>query len=92
MGAFLIQFYVVGIVCVSPVTMSALRIADHQSCMAFLHSLSLPDRDRQLTGFGVFQEYYTTEWLPSYSASDVSWIGGVQYLFELGLGPVAGRL
>ncbi|KAI5827494.1 MFS general substrate transporter [Schizophyllum commune Tattone D] len=58
MGAFLIQFYVVGI----------------------------------LTGFGVFQEYYTTEWLPSYSASDVSWIGGVQYLFELGLGPVAGKL
>ena len=46
----------------------------------------------QLTGFGVFQEYYTTEWLPSYSASDVSWIGGVQYLFELGLGPVAGKL
>lgn len=57
-GAFLIQFYVVGI----------------------------------LTGFGVFQEYYSTEWLPGYSASSVSWIGGVQYFFELGLGPVAGRL
>ncbi|KAL1679566.1 major facilitator superfamily domain-containing protein [Schizophyllum commune] len=57
-GAFLIQFYVVGI----------------------------------LTGFGVFQEYYTTAWLPGYTTSDISWIGGVQYLFELGLGPVAGRL
>ncbi|KAL1753081.1 major facilitator superfamily domain-containing protein [Schizophyllum commune] len=57
-GAFLIQFYVVGI----------------------------------LTGFGVFQEYYTTAWLPRYTTSDISWIGGVQYLFELGLGPVAGRL
>ncbi|KAL1725748.1 major facilitator superfamily domain-containing protein [Schizophyllum commune] len=57
-GAFLIQFYVVGI----------------------------------LTGFGVFQEYYTTAWLPSYTTSDISWIGGVQYMFELGLGPVAGRL
>lgn len=57
-GAFLIQFHVVGI----------------------------------LTGFGVFQEYYTTEWLLGYTASDVSWIGGIQYFFELGLGPVAGRL
>ncbi|KAI5885704.1 MFS general substrate transporter [Schizophyllum commune H4-8] len=57
-GAFLIQFYVVGI----------------------------------LTGFGVFQEYYTTAWLPRYTTSDISWIGGVQYMFELGLGPVAGRL
>ncbi|KAL1743349.1 major facilitator superfamily domain-containing protein [Schizophyllum fasciatum] len=57
-GAFLIQFYVVGI----------------------------------LTGFGVFQEFYTTEWLPKYTTSDISWIGGVQYMFELGLGPVAGRL
>ncbi|KAL1698576.1 major facilitator superfamily domain-containing protein [Schizophyllum commune] len=57
-GAFLIQFYVVGI----------------------------------LTGFGVFQEYYTTAWLPGYTTSDISWIGGVQYLFELGLGPLAGRL
>ena len=46
----------------------------------------------QLTGFGVFQEYYTTAWLPGYTTSDISWIGGVQYLFELGLGPVAGRL
>ncbi|KAL1743353.1 major facilitator superfamily domain-containing protein [Schizophyllum fasciatum] len=30
-----------------------------------------------LTGFGVFQEYYTTEWLPSYSASDVFLAQGV---------------
>lgn len=51
-----------------------------------------PDTPPQLTGFGVFQEYYTTAWLPSYTTSDISWIGGVQYMFELGLGPVAGRL
>lgn len=57
-GAFLLQFYAVGVV----------------------------------TAFGVFQDYYTTTWLNNYSASAISWIGGVQYFFELGCAPVGGKL
>ncbi|KAL1685798.1 major facilitator superfamily domain-containing protein [Schizophyllum commune] len=37
---------------------------------------------------GRWKAWSTGCWDPS----DVSWIGGVQYLFELGLGPVAGKL
>jgi len=57
-GAFLIQFYVVGVV----------------------------------NAFGVFQDFYTTEWLTNYSASAISWIGGVQYFFELGCAPIGGKI
>ncbi|KAJ7483275.1 major facilitator superfamily domain-containing protein [Mycena latifolia] len=37
-----------------------------------------------ITAFGVFQDFYTREWLNNYSASTISWIGGVTYFFELG--------
>ena len=57
-GAFLLQFYAVGVV----------------------------------TAFGVFQDYYTTTWLNNYSASAISWIGGVQYFLVLGCAPAGGKL
>ena len=46
----------------------------------------------QIAAFGVFQDFYTETWLKNYSASQISWIGGTQLLFELCLGPVSGIL
>ncbi|KAJ7708687.1 major facilitator superfamily domain-containing protein [Mycena rosella] len=46
----------------------------------------------QITAFGVFQDFYTREWLNNYSASTISWIGGVTYFFELGCAPIGGKL
>lgn len=48
--------------------------------------------NRQLTGFGVFQDFYTTTYLTKYSVSNISWIGGVQFFLELGLAPIGGKL
>ncbi|KAF7373541.1 MFS monocarboxylate transporter [Mycena sanguinolenta] len=45
-----------------------------------------------ITAFGVFQDFYTREWLNNCSASTISWIGGVTYFFELGCAPIAGKL
>ncbi|KAJ7656808.1 major facilitator superfamily domain-containing protein [Mycena polygramma] len=41
--------------------------------------------------FGVFQEFYITEFLTAYSASTLSWIGSVQLFLDLGCGALAGR-
>jgi hypothetical protein len=46
----------------------------------------------QVTAFGVFQAFYTTTLLNHYSASDISWIGGVQYFFGMGCAPFGGKL
>jgi len=46
----------------------------------------------QLSSFGVFQEFYQTSFLPSFSASDISWIGGIQLFLDLCLGLIAGKL
>ncbi|KAJ6479496.1 major facilitator superfamily domain-containing protein [Mycena vitilis] len=40
--------------------------------------------------FGVFQDLYLAEFLPSYSASDISWIGSIQLFLGLGCGALAG--
>ncbi|KAF8625298.1 hypothetical protein AX15_005432, partial [Amanita polypyramis BW_CC] len=45
-----------------------------------------------LQAFGVYQDYYTTEFLANYTASEISWIGSVQVSFELLLGIVGGKL
>ncbi|KAM6499704.1 MFS general substrate transporter [Amanita muscaria] len=45
-----------------------------------------------LQSFGVYQDYYTREWLSNYTASDISWIGSVQVFFELALGILGGKL
>ncbi|KAJ7273069.1 major facilitator superfamily domain-containing protein [Mycena rebaudengoi] len=45
-----------------------------------------------ITAFGVFQDFYTREWLNNCSASTISWIGGVAYFFELGCAPLSGKL
>ncbi|KAJ7982933.1 major facilitator superfamily domain-containing protein [Mycena polygramma] len=45
-----------------------------------------------ITAFGVFQDFYTREWLNNCSASTISWIGGVTYFFELGCAPIGGKL
>ncbi|KAJ6561220.1 major facilitator superfamily domain-containing protein [Mycena vulgaris] len=45
-----------------------------------------------ITAFGVFQDFYTREWLNNCSASTISWIGGVTYFFELGCAPLGGKL
>ncbi|KAM6501819.1 MFS general substrate transporter [Amanita muscaria] len=45
-----------------------------------------------LQSFGVYQDYYSREWLSNYTASDISWIGGIQAFFELALGILGGKL
>ncbi|KIL66461.1 hypothetical protein M378DRAFT_160927 [Amanita muscaria Koide BX008] len=45
-----------------------------------------------LQSFGVYQDYYSREWLSNYTASDISWIGSVQAFFELALGILGGKL
>ncbi|KAF8172804.1 major facilitator superfamily domain-containing protein [Mycena galopus ATCC 62051] len=47
-----------------------------------------------ITAFGVFQDFYTREWLNNCSASTISWIGWccVTYFFELGCAPIGGKL
>ncbi|KAK1223465.1 hypothetical protein PQX77_013654 [Marasmius sp. AFHP31] len=45
-----------------------------------------------LSSFGVFQEFYTTTWLPTSSASAISWIGSIQLFLELFLSPIGGEL
>ncbi|KAJ6597990.1 major facilitator superfamily domain-containing protein [Mycena sp. CBHHK59/15] len=45
-----------------------------------------------ITAFGVFQDFYTRQWLNNCSASTISWVGGVAYFFELGCAPVGGKL
>ncbi|KAJ7675950.1 MFS general substrate transporter [Mycena polygramma] len=42
--------------------------------------------------FGVFQDFYIVEFLRSYSASDISWIGSIQLFLDLGCGALAGKL
>ncbi|KAI0322139.1 hypothetical protein OF83DRAFT_1161394 [Amylostereum chailletii] len=44
------------------------------------------------SAFGVYQDFYNTKWLSSYSTSAISWIGGVQIFLELFLGPVGGKM
>ncbi|KAJ7458721.1 major facilitator superfamily domain-containing protein [Mycena galericulata] len=46
----------------------------------------------QVLAFGVFQDFYITDFLKSYSASDISWIGSVQVFLELGCGALVGKL
>lgn len=46
----------------------------------------------QTSAFGVFQDYYTSTYMPNSSASAISWIGGVQIFLELILGPIGGWL
>lgn len=45
-----------------------------------------------LNSIGVFQSYYQSTLLSSYSSSTVSWIPSLQIFFILGLGPVVGGL
>ncbi|KAK7055356.1 MFS monocarboxylate transporter [Favolaschia claudopus] len=45
-----------------------------------------------ITAFGVFQDFYTREFLSNCSASTISWIGGVTYFFELACAPIGGKL
>ncbi|KIL66474.1 hypothetical protein M378DRAFT_75117, partial [Amanita muscaria Koide BX008] len=45
-----------------------------------------------LQAFGVYQDFYTREYLSNYTASDISWIGGLQAFFELALGILGGKL
>ncbi|TDL15990.1 MFS general substrate transporter [Rickenella mellea] len=45
-----------------------------------------------ITGFGAFQTYYSTTYLPKYSTSTISWIGTVEVFLELALGFIGGRL
>jgi MFS family permease len=44
------------------------------------------------TGFGVYQEYYMTHQLSSYSPSDISWIGSVQVAMMFWGGTMCGQL
>jgi hypothetical protein len=68
-GTFIVQFYVVGVVCNG--IMNQVSLNSH---------IIFP----KITAFGVFQDFYTREWLNNCSASTISWIGGVTYFFELG--------
>ncbi|KJY00507.1 MFS monocarboxylate transporter like protein [Zymoseptoria brevis] len=45
-----------------------------------------------INGFGVFMSYYQLELLPSYSASDIAWIGSVQNFLVLFIGSLSGPL
>ncbi|KAJ3712190.1 major facilitator superfamily domain-containing protein [Lentinula raphanica] len=45
-----------------------------------------------VNSFGVFEDYYVSEFLPSSSASRVSWIIGLEILLQLGLGVIGGKL
>ena len=42
--------------------------------------------------FGVFQDFYSTFWLSTYSSSTISWIGSTQLFLELACAPVGGKL
>ncbi|KAI0067193.1 MFS general substrate transporter [Artomyces pyxidatus] len=44
------------------------------------------------SAFGVYQDFYVSDRLSNYSASSISWIGGVQIFLELILGPIGGKL
>lgn len=44
-----------------------------------------------LNAYGIFQEYYTSNFLQNYSQSDIAWIGAMQYFFIFGVGLFAGR-
>ncbi|KAF7299451.1 MFS general substrate transporter [Mycena indigotica] len=45
-----------------------------------------------IMSFGVFQDFYSTDFLESHSASDISWIGGVQLFLYLGCGALGGKM
>jgi len=45
-----------------------------------------------VNAFGVYQEYYVTTLLPSYSPSAISWIGSLQAYLLFASGVVAGPL
>ncbi|KIK54395.1 hypothetical protein GYMLUDRAFT_264665 [Collybiopsis luxurians FD-317 M1] len=45
-----------------------------------------------VNSFGVFEDFYVTEFLPSSSASRISWVIGLEIFLQLGLGVVGGRL
>ncbi|KAF5392357.1 hypothetical protein D9757_001580 [Collybiopsis confluens] len=45
-----------------------------------------------LNAFGAFEDFYASTFLPSSSASRISWIVGLALLLELGLGIVGGKL
>jgi hypothetical protein len=76
-GAFLLQFYTVGVVCTLFFRVLVRKEAYFSA---------------QVSAFGAFQDFYTTTWLKNYSASDISWIGSVQAFFQLGCAPVVGKL
>lgn len=57
----------------------------------FFHRL-MSHSPPQTSAFGVFQDYYTSTYMPHASASAISWIGGVQIFLELILGPIGGWL
>ncbi|KAF8884858.1 hypothetical protein CPB85DRAFT_1167436, partial [Mucidula mucida] len=47
----------------------------------------------KISSFGVFQEYYTTTWLPGSSAAAISWIGSIQIFLEyFNMAPLGGEL
>ncbi|KAJ6554584.1 major facilitator superfamily domain-containing protein [Mycena capillaripes] len=79
-GTFIVQFYVVGVVCSTRLN----KLLTTRPCS--------PVPCSKITAFGVFQDFYTREWLNNCSASTISWIGGVTYFFELGCAPLGGKL
>ena len=51
-----------------------------------------PSSTGQVLAFGVFQTYYASNQLQNSTASDISWIGGVQILLLYVSGSVLGRV
>ncbi|KXN89738.1 Riboflavin transporter MCH5 [Leucoagaricus sp. SymC.cos] len=45
-----------------------------------------------LSSYGVFQDFYTREWLSKSSTSAISWIGSTQIFLEYFLAPIGGEL
>ncbi|CAK7211652.1 hypothetical protein SCUCBS95973_001187 [Sporothrix curviconia] len=45
-----------------------------------------------INSVGIFQEYYETGPLASYSSSTISWIPSLQIFFIMAMGPIVGRL
>lgn len=41
---------------------------------------------------GVYTDFYVREYLPSYSSSQISWIGGAQFALSFLIGPVTGPM
>ncbi|XP_006455465.1 hypothetical protein AGABI2DRAFT_75392, partial [Agaricus bisporus var. bisporus H97] len=45
-----------------------------------------------VSAFGVYQDYYTRDYLSASTPSDISWIGSVQLFLQYALGIVVGRI